>query len=170
MRRIMSRRDVLVGKGVSRWFVSALICAASLFAATACGGSSNDRPSDCTEFEFFNERNKQCTPCPAVDPPDCPEGCGYEIHDRDNGCRAARCDPGCDLCEVGEQYSEEDGLCRACPGAPDCSSFDCEGALRIEGEFRAPCPPQSAYACGGCEHPEEGCVADDDGMCTDESD
>jgi hypothetical protein len=86
----------------------------------------------------------------------------------ENGCRIARCSPDCDVCPVGEQFSEEKAVCEACPGAPDCSQFGCEGSIRVEGSFRAPCPPASAFACGMCQNPEDGCVADDAGMCIDQ--
>jgi len=136
----------------------------------ACGGGETpDRPSDCTEEEFFDERNRRCTPCPAVEPPDCPEGCGYRVFERDNGCEDAKCAPNCDLCPVGEKYAEEEAVCRPCPDRPNCDELDCDGELRIEGSFRAPCPPTSAYACGACTSPTEGCASSDDGTCVDSS-
>jgi len=127
-----------------------------------------DRPSDCNEDEFFEQSSKQCISCPAVEPPeDCPDGCGWRVFEGENGCERAECAPDCDLCSTGSRFAEEDGVCEPCPGRPDCDELNCRGELRIEGTFRAPCPPPSAYACGECSSPREGCGLGDGGACVD---
>lgn len=149
-----------------RWLVWALlVVAAGLAWAPGCG--SRDRPGDCTPHEYFNERTKRCTSCPAVEVPSCKPGCGYEIVEDERGCPSAECRPACDLCAVGERFSEESSQCEACPGVPDCQVFGCEGELQVTGSFEGACPPVAAYACGECETPEDGCVANEDDQCVD---
>ncbi|MFB6373485.1 MAG: hypothetical protein ABEN55_10300 [Bradymonadaceae bacterium] len=148
-----------------------LVAVALAVVGAACGGSSGqDRPQDCRASEFFNESTKRCTPCPAVTPPDCPDGCGWEVYERDSGCAAARCAPNCRFCEVGKRYDEETGLCERCPGAPNCQELSCDGELRAKGSYAGPCPEPSAFACGQCSDPKSGCAVGDNGQCVDSED
>lgn len=150
----------------SRWLLWVLLV--PCFGGLACGGGApKDRPADCRDDEFYNERTKRCTSCPAVSPPDCARGCDYTIDEDERGCPMARCQTGCRQCPEGETYSTETGVCERCPGAPDCASLACEGELTLEEDEGRACPGAEAYACGECRHPERGCVADESGACVD---
>lgn len=149
------------------WTTFGLVLSMVWFAGCG-GGAPKDRPSDCTDQEFYNSQTKRCTSCPAIDPPECARGCDYVVEEDDRGCPTARCGEGCRQCPVGESYSTTTGLCESCPEAPDCESMSCQGEIRLEeGEGRA-CPGAEAYACGQCLEPEKGCTADDEtGECVD---
>ncbi len=145
-------------------FVSLLVV--GLVGLAACG-EATDRPQDCRESEFYNQQTGRCVSCPAISPPECAEGCGWEVYEGDNGCKRARCAPECRTCEVGSRYSREEGVCEPCPGRPDCDELTCEGELRVVGEYRGACPDPSAFACGECRRPGQQCGVDEDGNCVD---
>lgn len=146
---------------------SALLVVAML--AMACGEAS-DRPEDCRASEFFNEGTGRCTACPVISPPECPEGCGWEVFEGDNGCKQARCEPECRTCDIGQRYSKQRGLCEPCPGVPDCQKLACDGELRVEGGYRGACPKPSKFTCGECSQPNDECAVGTEGGCVDPTD
>jgi len=148
-------------------FFQIVVATLALATVVACG-NDRDRPQDCRSDEFYNESTQRCSPCPAVSPPDCPEGCGWEVYERDNGCTASRCEENCRFCREGQRLNEETGLCERCPGAPDCDAMACDGGLRVEGSYAGPCPAPEAFACGDCSHPRDGCAVGDQDQCIDE--
>jgi hypothetical protein len=149
--------------GRTCWLLAAM---AVWLMVAACGGAE-ERPQDCTDDEFYNDQAGRCVACPAVQPPTCGPGCGFEISTDDRGCEVAECRPQCDTCEPGNYFDDDTAACEPCPGVPDCSQFDCDGALRVDGSFEGACPPPSLYSCGECTDPEAGCQAGDQGQCVD---
>jgi hypothetical protein len=143
-----------------------VVAVAACLILAACGGAE-ERPQDCTGDEFYNDQAGRCIACPAVQPPSCRPGCGFEIQTDDRGCEVAECRPQCDLCQPGAYFDDDTAACEACSGVPDCEQFDCDGDLRVEGSFEGACPAPSQYACGDCTDPAAGCESGDQGQCVD---
>ena len=80
----------------------------------ACGDPTDD-PEDCTSNEFFDPGDKRCKTCPAVDEPDCGDGCGFTVETDEQGCPVAECDLTCAPCPTGTSYSEETLQCEPDP-------------------------------------------------------
>ncbi len=58
-------------------------------------GEPTDDPEDCSKNEFFDDSKQLCQTCPAVDEPECRDGCGYTIQDDERSCPIAVCDDVC---------------------------------------------------------------------------
>lgn len=78
----------------------------------ACGGAEGtDRPGDCDDDEFYDEGNERCVTCPAVVEPECLPGCGFELVEDNRECPQLRCAEGCEGCNEGEIWDEEQERC-----------------------------------------------------------
>ncbi|TXD38335.1 hypothetical protein FRC98_05420 [Lujinxingia vulgaris] len=93
---------------VKKWML-----AAAVLLMVGCGAEATDRPEDCRQGEYYNEANEECMTCPAVQEPQCREGCGLEIFDDQRGCPVARCESGCEGCADDEVYEESTNQCVA---------------------------------------------------------
>ncbi|RAL22937.1 hypothetical protein DL240_08575 [Lujinxingia litoralis] len=89
------------------------ILAAGFLFAMGCGSEATDRPEDCHQGEYYDEAGEKCISCPAVQEPQCREGCGLEIVQDQRGCPLARCESGCEGCADGEVYDESSLQCVA---------------------------------------------------------
>lgn len=115
-------RCMVTSGWTGRWWV-----AVGLLLVMGCGSEIRDRPQDCRENQYFDESQRRCRTCPAVQEPECRPGCELEVGEDQRGCPVLRCEPLCQGCEVGEVW---DGELEACvkeesPGdEPDAGSSD----------------------------------------------
>lgn len=97
--------------------VKKLMFAAAVLVVWGCGAEATDRPEDCRDGQYFDEARELCTSCPAVQEPQCREGCGLEIFSDQRGCPVARCEAGCEGCAEGEVFEQSSNQCVA-PESP----------------------------------------------------
>ncbi|MEZ4459664.1 MAG: hypothetical protein R3E66_08005 [bacterium] len=65
-----------------------------IFAAFGCGEPTDD-PQDCTQNEYFDDAKQLCETCPAVEEPECRDGCGYTVTKDERSCPIAVCNDVC---------------------------------------------------------------------------
>ncbi len=91
-----------------------MVMAAVGMMALGCGGSERevrDRPEDCTQDQYFDEGRERCRSCPAVEEPECKQGCGLDVERDHLGCPYLICEVGCPGCEEGERWNAEEERC-----------------------------------------------------------
>ncbi len=98
---------------LKRW--AWLLVTAMVLGLVGCGSSEvRDRPSDCRDDQFFDERRELCRSCPAVEEPTCLSGCDVVVGSDRRGCPVLRCEALCQGCDEGQVW---DGQAEACVDA-----------------------------------------------------
>ncbi len=68
---------------------------------------------DCTDNQFFDLNAGLCRTCPSLEPPSCPDGCGFSLETDERGCQEAVCD--CEVCQEGQFFDDDVLACVECP-------------------------------------------------------
>ena len=76
--------------------LSILLTFLLLVGLIACGTEPTDRPQDCRENQWFDEAQRRCRTCPAVEEPECRPGCEPEVVRDQRDCPVLRCQ---EICE-----------------------------------------------------------------------
>lgn len=154
-----------------RRFLLVLISLSPLVLWNACS-EVTQAPEDCLESQYFDESNEVCRSCPALEVPACPDRCGVELLNDENGCLMAVC--ACDLCDEGTFYDTETTSCTACPDIsgdtcpaecqPAGTNLDANGCEEIACACDVVCNPRTMAESGTCEVcPEYSAPSCDDG-------
>jgi hypothetical protein len=124
--------------------------ASVLLALTGCSGVTEDS-GDCESNEFYDGALEICRACPALELPECPDGCGISIETPSRGCAIAECN--CEECDTNEFYNPETVACESCPSLQGSRCAD--GCVPV-GTTAAPSGCQGLACacdgqCGACE-------------------